>query len=59
MSDSRSQSVKRAACERLRQLVPDCMAKHMYEAAIFFASKLCSMSDQHPGDIYLLAQVRA
>jgi hypothetical protein len=47
-----------SACERLRALVPDCMSKHMYKAAIFFAGKLCSMSDNHPDNVYLLAQVQ-
>ena len=45
------------ACDRLRALVPDCISKHMHKAAIFFAGKLCSMSNDHPNDVYLLAQV--
>jgi tetratricopeptide (TPR) repeat protein len=32
------------------------MSKHMSKAAIFFASKLCSMSGNQPNDVYLLAQ---
>jgi hypothetical protein len=51
------ESFRVRACERLRALIPDCMSKHMYKAAIFFSGKLCSMSGNHPNDVYLLAQV--
>ena len=46
-----------ARLQQMRGLTLDCIAKHMHQAATFFASKLCSMSDQHPDDVYLLAQV--
>jgi anaphase-promoting complex subunit 6 len=50
------QTLRLRAIDRLRALVPDCMSKHMGKAAIFFASKLCSMSGNQPNDVYLLAQ---
>lgn len=45
-------------CVRLRSLVQDCLAKHMYDSAAFFADKLVTLSQRAPADIYLLAQVR-
>ena len=45
------------ACERLRKLVRDCLAKNMNKGAIFFAGKLCSMSKYRADDVFLLAQV--
>lgn len=44
-------------CMRLRSLVHDCLAKHMYEAAAFFADKLVTLSRAAPADVYMLAQV--
>ena len=44
-------------CNRLRTLVQDCLAKHLYDSAIFYADKLTTMSNQAPRDAYLLAQV--
>lgn len=44
-------------CNKLRTLVQDCLAKHLYDSAIFYADKLTTMSDQAPRDAYLLAQV--
>ena len=46
-----------ALCSKLRTLVQDCLAKHLYESAIFYADKLATMSNQAPRDVYLLAQV--
>lgn len=45
-------------CERLRKLIPDCVSKHMNKSAIFYAGKLCCMSNNNHHDVYLLAQVR-
>ena len=42
---------------RLRSLVHDCLAKHMYEAAAFFADKLVTLSRGAQPDVYILAQV--
>lgn len=42
--------------QQLRSLVHDCLAKHMYDSAIFFADKLVSMSGQAPAEVYTLAQ---
>ncbi|KAF8071217.1 APC6 [Scenedesmus sp. PABB004] len=42
--------------EQLRCLVQDCVAKHLYATAVFFADKLVSLTDHAPGDVYLLAQ---
>ena len=46
-------------CVRLRALVHDCLAKHMYEAAAFFADKLVTLSSGSQPDVYILAQVSA
>ena len=46
-------------CQDLRGLVHDCLAKHLYESAAFYADKLVTLSDGTPGDVYVLAQVRA
>lgn len=42
---------------RLRELVKDCLSKHMYDSAAFFADKLVTLSNNAPADIWLLAQV--
>ncbi len=44
--------------ESLRCLVQDCLAKHMYTSATFYADLLVSRTAYEPGDVYLLAQVR-
>ncbi len=46
-------------CQDLRGLVHDCLAKHLYESAAFYADKLVTLSDGTPGDVYVLAHVRA
>lgn len=40
----------------LQNLVHDCLAKHMYDAAIFFADKLVTLSEFAPAEVYALAQ---
>lgn len=45
-------------CDRLRALVQDCIAKHLYTSAVFYADKLVTLSQHGPGDVFLLAQVR-
>jgi hypothetical protein len=42
----------------LRSLVQDCIAKHLYPTAVFFADKLVSITCYSAGDVFLLAQVR-
>lgn len=44
------------AAQSLRSLVHDCLAKHMYEAAAFFADKMVSLSGYAPAEVYTLAQ---
>lgn len=44
-------------CHGLQLLVHDCLAKHLYGSAIFFADKLVSLSDCAPADVFTLAQV--
>lgn len=44
-------------CQRMRSLVHDCLAKHMYESAIFYADKLVTMSNGAAADVYTLAEV--
>jgi anaphase-promoting complex subunit 6 len=43
--------------DQLRCLVQDCIAKHLYSTAVFFADKLVTLTGHAPGDVYLLAQV--
>jgi len=47
-----------AQAEQLRSLVQDCIAKHLYSTAVFFADKLVSLTGYGAGDVFLLAQVR-
>lgn len=42
---------------QLRSLVQDCIAKHLYSTAVFYADKLVTLTDYAPGDVYLVAQV--
>lgn len=48
-----------AICSRLRLLVQDCLDKHLYATAVFYADKLVALSKSAPSDVYLVAQVRA
>ncbi|KAJ6845057.1 anaphase-promoting complex subunit 6 [Iris pallida] len=41
--------------ERLRGVVRDCLSKHLYSAAIFFADKVAA-STSEPADVYMQAQ---
>ncbi|CAD7705302.1 unnamed protein product [Ostreobium quekettii] len=43
-------------CRRLRALVQDCLAKHLYTSAVFYADKLVTLSGSDPSDVYMLAQ---
>lgn len=40
----------------LQNLVHDCLAKHLYDSAIFFADKLVTLSNYAPAEVYTLAQ---
>ncbi len=42
----------------LRALVHDCMGKHLYDSAAFYADKLVTLSDEDPNEVFMLAQVR-
>lgn len=44
-------------CQRMRSLVHDCLAKHLYDSAIFYADKLMTMSNGAAADVYTLAEV--
>lgn len=44
-------------CQRLRAVLHECLAKHMYDSAAFYADKLVVMSGGQPADVFLLAQV--
>ena len=46
-----------AGAASLRSVVHDCLAKHLYEAAAFFADKLVTLSGYAPAEVYTLAQV--
>lgn len=41
--------------ERLRGVVRDCVSKHLYSSAIFFADKVAALTND-PADIYMQAQ---
>ena len=41
---------------QLRSLVQDCLSKHMYGSAVFFANKLMTLG-RDPADVLLLAEV--
>ncbi|KAM1474952.1 hypothetical protein ACFX2I_030903 [Malus domestica] len=41
--------------EKLRGVVRDCVTKHLYSSAIFFADKVAAFTND-PGDIYMQAQ---
>ncbi|KAK1321426.1 Anaphase-promoting complex subunit 6 [Acorus calamus] len=41
--------------EKLRGVVRDCVSKHLYSSAIFFADKVAALTSD-PTDIYMLAQ---
>ncbi|KAF6256091.1 hypothetical protein COO60DRAFT_1471149 [Scenedesmus sp. NREL 46B-D3] len=41
---------------QLRSLVQDCIAKHLYSTAVFYADKLVTLTQYAPGDVYLVAQ---
>lgn len=45
-----------SSLQHLRTLVHDCLAKHMYEAAVFYADKLVTLTDHAPAEVYTLAQ---
>ena len=44
-------------CSKMRCLVHDCLAKHLYDSAIFYADKLVTMSRSADADVYTLAEV--
>jgi hypothetical protein len=46
------------ALERLRNVVADCLDKHLLASAVFFADKLVTLSDGAAEDVFLLAQAR-
>ena len=41
--------------EKLRGVVKDCVSKHLYSSAIFFADKVAALTGD-PADIYMQAQ---
>lgn len=43
-------------CCRLRSLAQDCLGKHLYDSAAFFAEKLVTLSGNKT-DVFLQAQV--
>lgn len=42
--------------EKLRAIVRDCLSKHLYSSAIFFADKLVTMAGNATQDLYMHAQ---
>ncbi len=44
-----------ASLQNLRSLVHDCLAKHLYDSAIFFADKLACFTNNAPIEVYNLA----
>jgi anaphase-promoting complex subunit 6 len=55
-ADSNADGMRDHHCARLRSLVQDCIAKHLYGSAVFYADKLLVLSGGAPADVYLLAQ---
>lgn len=47
--------MKEEEIERLRGVVRDCVSKHLYSSAIFFADKVAAITSD-PADIYMQAQ---
>ena len=45
--------------EKLRSRVADCLDKHLFTTAMFFADKLVTLSDGDAEDVYRLAQARS
>lgn len=43
------------AAQNLQRLVHDCLAKHLYDGAIFFADKLVTLSEYAPMEVFTLA----
>ena len=41
--------------EKLRGVVRDCVSKHLYSSAIFFADKIAAVTND-PADVYMQAQ---
>ena len=52
------ESSSSALLETLRFRVTDCLDKHLFTTAVFFADKLVTLSDGAAEDVYLLAQAR-
>ena len=42
---------------RLNALVTDCIGKHLYASAVFYADKLMTLADNHPDTVHQLASV--
>ena len=42
--------------DHLRSLVQDCISKHLYSTAVFYADKLVTLTKYGHGDVFLLAQ---
>lgn len=47
--------MKEEQIEKLRGVVRDCVSKHLYSSAIFFADKVAAFTND-PADIYMQAQ---
>ena len=41
--------------EKLRAVVRDCLGKHLYSSAIFFADKLATLAGNATQDLYMQA----
>ncbi|CAK9134146.1 unnamed protein product [Ilex paraguariensis] len=50
-----SQNMREEEIEKLRGVVRDCVSKHLYSSAIFFADKVAAFTSD-PADIYMQAQ---
>ncbi|XP_022984323.1 anaphase-promoting complex subunit 6-like [Cucurbita maxima] len=52
---SKSMRMREEEIEKLRGVVRDCVSKHLYSSAIFFADKVAAFTED-PADIYMQAQ---
>jgi hypothetical protein len=55
LSLTRTRNMMEEEIEKLRGVVRDCVSKHLYSSAIFFADKVAAFTND-PADIYMQAQ---
>lgn len=51
----REEKMRDGEVEKLRAVVRDCLGKHLYSSAIFFADKLATLAGNATQDLYMQA----